>query len=481
MKQFFQRCLESWQVKGFATIIVITSILLVCTPVILHLFSFGEMLSNTYAAILGVALTAIISWALLNGQFMLQAKKDLERDKLSKVYEEKLRFYQHFLNRLLEMIKANKIEKDDALELQFAVATLVMHTKPDNITIISDALAKILNSFGAGDSTSHTQATRDSVLRESLQQIVQVFREELYVGDDSKDKKPDEVTMQNALAKIPISDSVNQENPHASGLNGRGAEKVIRMLAHHFESNGAEYGQFNLSAKPEDGWIKLESQDKIAIQHDLKIQFALDGDGSYYFQFHWLFDDDQQRRRTYMALRALYGGGFNKWCWWNRLNLSQQYLLTEPLITDAQADSLYQAILTLFKNTIMWVGQFSLTYNSYEALRARYTAPQWDIRLWQNRFIGIYFQSSGQYSPFAISLKTEHANQNKYSLTLEADDSNGIAALHGFVDASKPILGDICRKTAHEGTYLIGENLSEQKSMETLDLICKAISSTQLK
>lgn len=471
---------------GFASIIVITSILLACTPVLLHLFSFGEMLSNTYAAILGVALTAIISWALLNGQFMLQAEKDLERDKLSTVYEEKLRLYQRFLRRLYSIIQDNIVEREEALELQFELATLSIHTKPGNIAIISRALQDIQDSLGGSKSSAESWQACDSAendeykLMASLQQIVQVFREELYVGKgiSREQKARDCETLKQALTGFTITDSVNQEIPKDANTPDSAAEKVLRMLAARLAGDASISANFNLQDNPADGWLKLTPLHEYESRHDLRIQFALDGDGSYYFQAHWQFDNDQQRRRTYKTLRSLYGGGFNKWCWWNRLTADQQHLLRQPHIQDADARALCDSIFALFQAAIPWVKQFSLSYKVYTELCNQFPAPAWDVRLWQDRYIGLYFSGNpaNAENPITISISAAKAAEGKYSLALDNEGAGGCDPLMEFARQIQKCSGISQEKM--EGNVLIyKEEVSLEEIYQTLQGIRKAYES----
>lgn len=446
---------------GYIWIVIFTSLLMIFTPILLHLFSFAEMLSNTYAAILGVAMTAIISWALLNGQTSIQSKKALENEKRSKVYEEKIRFYQHFLKRLYEIIKDNKIEPEEALELKFAVASLALHTDSAKIKSISQQVKKIMESVGASGNIDETSKDQ---LMESLLKIVVKFNEELFEKEGGVEEL--DSNLREAIENFKsISDPVT-ENAEAAKTGGA---QVLQMVESYINKCDDYKECFEVSSNINDGWIVLRASSGIAKEHDLRVQFALDPDGNYYFQVHWVFDDDAQRRRTYMGMRSLFGGGFNKWCWWYRLNAADQKLLSSAAISPEQATSLTAEITRLFNAAIPWMHQYSLSYSWYERLRKHFIDSPWNVCFWMNHSIGLHCKAEGcRYPDIALSVKTHDIEQGQFSLTME--EQGGSCKAEQMQSLSAAYQGTI-EPTDVKTAWYVKKNVSYEEIEKTLDTL----------
>lgn len=447
---------------GYIWIVIFTSLLLIFTPILLHLFSFAEMLTNTYAAILGVAMTAIISWALLNGQTSIQSKKALENEKRSKVYEEKIRFYQHFLKRLYEIIKDNKIEPEEALELKFAVASLALHTDSAKIKSISQQVKNIMESVGARG--RNTDDVSKDQLMESLLKIVVKFNEELFEKEGGEEELgPDlRIAIENFKS---ISDPVIEPAEAAKS----GGAQVLHMVESYINKCDDYKEHFEVSSDANGGWLVLRASSGIAKEHDLRVQFALDPDGNYYFQVHWAFDDDAQRRRTYMGMRSLFGGGFNKWCWWYRLNAADQKLLSSAAISPEQATSLTAEVTHLFNVAIPWMQQYSLSYGWYERLRKHFANSPWNVYFWMNHSIGFHCKTeSCRYSDIALSVKTHDIEHGQFALTME--EQGGGSKAEQMQRLSESYKGTI-ELTDVKTVRLVKKNVSYEEIEKTLDIL----------
>ena len=77
-------------------------------PIFCQLFSIKDLWYESYAAIIGVVLTAIITFFLFKGQ----TSSEVQREKEAKVYEEKLQIYKEFLNCLCDIIQDGKITEE---------------------------------------------------------------------------------------------------------------------------------------------------------------------------------------------------------------------------------------------------------------------------------------------------------------------------------------------------------------------------------
>lgn len=94
--------------SGQNKIIIVAGVLVVVAcffAVYLRLFTSKELWYESFAAILGVIITAVITLLLLRGQ----SSNDVEKERSSKIFEEKLRIYQDYLATLCDVLKRPKI------------------------------------------------------------------------------------------------------------------------------------------------------------------------------------------------------------------------------------------------------------------------------------------------------------------------------------------------------------------------------------
>ena len=125
--------------------------------------------SQILSALAGAVVAAIITLFLLLGQTSSEEKK--ERN--TKVFEERLRIYQKFLHKLCDVVKDQKIEPEEEIELEFQVAYIAMHTSSDSINTISDQVREIVVNIKKGDTDANEMLTELFV-------IADTFHKELY-------------------------------------------------------------------------------------------------------------------------------------------------------------------------------------------------------------------------------------------------------------------------------------------------------------
>ena len=99
-----------------------------------------DISAQFFSAMAGALVAAIITLFLLQGQTAVEA----DRQKDSKVFEEKLLIYKEFLRKLCDVVKDQKITEEEEIELQFQVSYIAMHTKSDSIKSISEQVRKIV-------------------------------------------------------------------------------------------------------------------------------------------------------------------------------------------------------------------------------------------------------------------------------------------------------------------------------------------------
>ena len=157
--------------RGFASwliyIIAIGLTIVACAvAVILRLFSVNDLPFQTFAALIGVIITAIITGVLLKGQ------SDAERrqKEQSEIFKEKLATYNRFLDALRKYV--TEATGSNKKEVIFHAMALRMHTKSDTISVIDSNIIKLIENTRT-DSEVPT-------LVETLNAIALIFGEELY-------------------------------------------------------------------------------------------------------------------------------------------------------------------------------------------------------------------------------------------------------------------------------------------------------------
>lgn len=159
----------------FATTITAALIIVACIfAVYLRLFTEKELWYEMFAAILGVIITAIITMILLRGQ----SNNDVQREKTSKVFEEKLRIYQEFLQTLYDVLKDNSIlPYEEKMRLQFQTSYVAMHCDAKYIAKVSTSVRKLI------EYKCSNKLNEEDPLLSCLFDVVEAFRKDLY-GDD---------------------------------------------------------------------------------------------------------------------------------------------------------------------------------------------------------------------------------------------------------------------------------------------------------
>ncbi|MBO6117794.1 MAG: hypothetical protein J6P44_04530 [Bacteroidales bacterium] len=141
-------------------------------PIIFGIYDNMSLWPNFYGALMGVILTAVTTVVLLLGQ----TSSEEEKERNTKVFEEKINVYKEFLQIFCKIIEDGKIDKTNKIQLQFQLSYIAMHTKSEHIKQISSQVKTIV-----------LKITDDKIenYMPQLFTIVQSFREELY-GDKSK-------------------------------------------------------------------------------------------------------------------------------------------------------------------------------------------------------------------------------------------------------------------------------------------------------
>ena len=151
-------------------------LVMVCALIV---FSYQDFPARLMAAILGVVITATITVVLLDGQ----SKKEQTAKRNSKVFEEKLKIYKNFLDTLYGAVKDEELTDKEKIELQYQTSLVAMHCEPENILKLSEAVKKVITMMCKPD---RQRSFNNNVLLETLFDVVEALRKDLYAKDDIK-------------------------------------------------------------------------------------------------------------------------------------------------------------------------------------------------------------------------------------------------------------------------------------------------------
>lgn len=157
----------------------IALIVVACSfAVYLRLYTGKELWYEMFAAIIGVIITAIITMMLLVGQ----TDSDERREKKGKVFEEKLRIYQEYLETLYNVIKAGRNTNDEKLKLAFKTSSVAMHCAPERVENISKSVKRVFK-LAINENGNALETLSEAKWKELLNELFNVmdqFKADLY-------------------------------------------------------------------------------------------------------------------------------------------------------------------------------------------------------------------------------------------------------------------------------------------------------------
>ena len=165
---------------------VVLALVAFVIAVLFRIFSLSDIWAQMFGAFIGAMITVIITLLLLKSQ----TSSEEEKERNSKVFEEKLRIYQEFLKKLCEVVKDVNIEKSKEIELEFQVSYIAMHTSYESLAEISKQVREIITAIKEGDSE------RNKMLKQ-LFVIADTFYKELYNNVNVYDDEKRQETIQN--------------------------------------------------------------------------------------------------------------------------------------------------------------------------------------------------------------------------------------------------------------------------------------------
>lgn len=217
------------------------SVLLICAiAYICRLFTVTDVPYQFLSAILGAAITILITFILLRSQ----DKSELSRTAKSKIYEEKLRIYQEYLQTLCNAIEDRQLSDDEKIRLQFQTSYITMHTTDEHIESISKSVEEILKCVCLYQNKPYDVEK----LQKELFNVVKNFQEEIYEGKIPNDKCRNEAAkifsqafaaFESSTEKVNAESVISIESLQESAANSGNAKVEIWDNAHkEWEAKG---------------------------------------------------------------------------------------------------------------------------------------------------------------------------------------------------------------------------------------------------
>lgn len=145
-------------------IFIITAILIALTcfiAVYLGLFTQKDLWYETFAAILGVIITAIITVLLLKGQ----TENEEKLEKSVKIFEHKQEVYHAFIDKIYEIVKDGEITindtTDELKELIFQLGYMQMHASSETMDKVLEHLSALIQQMNDFYSLPETEKQKE--------------------------------------------------------------------------------------------------------------------------------------------------------------------------------------------------------------------------------------------------------------------------------------------------------------------------------
>lgn len=331
--------------------------------VYLRLYTGKELWYEMFAAIIGVVITAIITMMLLVGQ----TDSDEKREKKGKVFEEKLRMYQEYLDTLYEVLKDGRITNDEKLRLAFKTSSVAMHCDPERVKKISNSVKEIFNATinENGNALETLNGKNWKELLKELFNVMDEFKADLYQDFKGKDIPDWEETLDNFTnAFSQGNDESNAPQIMPVDTNDSAETAGTRPTSEDWEAKKAEWTGKGWSvddylADRNGFMLKLTGSDA-GNNNPAYIDVGW-YDGHYYIQASY-------QRDTYFskALKWEYGGRRSRGTWWKHFEREYYNIPEGKLYATFQNDEglrkyLYTEVERLMDiverehNTIQWL------------------------------------------------------------------------------------------------------------------------------
>ena len=247
------------------------------------------------SAVIGVAITIIITEALLSNQSDTEGQKD----KNLKVYEEKLKIYKEFLYKLNEIVKGGQISDDDVKELIFQTSYIAMHTSSERVAKIVSQL-KITNDI-------IKNSGKNGQLAGNILEIVLVLKKELYSEKNRDDKNNDEFSVKifddfdtfitdtekptsemEQISEITVNDKIELQTYFWTELT-----KQLKSINPKYSSDWTvekikeDVGKYYSKARNRHRYFGIEFDVYQSVKPGRSVNFRIEMENEYYYGFVW--------------------------------------------------------------------------------------------------------------------------------------------------------------------------------------------------
>ena len=225
-----------------------------------------------------------------------------------------MRIYQDFLKCLYEVIKDEKVTKEEAKRLQFQTAFITMHTNSARIRAIAQQVKNIVSDLNEDNNPR---------LMQCLFAIVEEFKKELYEKELSDEDRMNIGEACNSFSTI--MDAVEVNNTDAVSDDDQQVNRdqnlneFVEALRTRLEPHMSNW-TFD-SIQPDNG-ININLGLK-GHEEEVRVILSHEDSGEHYFQVHIENDDPHE---LYKQMKWEFGGRQNKWCWWKYLNANWRLL-----------------------------------------------------------------------------------------------------------------------------------------------------------
>ena len=301
-----QRKHGSWTVYGIA---IALTIIACAVAIVLRLFSVNDLPFQTFAALIGVIITAIITGVLLKGQ------SDLERiqKEQSEIFKEKLSTYNNFLTALCAYV-TDSTEKNKK-SLIFYTMAIRMHAKPETVKQFTEKVTEILRSTGSGDSSEVSDLVK------TLSEISQLFHNELYDEKDSADLANTLESFVTAISGSQVEPTEEQKEKETEEERIEDEEAVSNSKIQAWDAKIKELASM--------GWTLKNSNDSFTITSDATpVQISVYRKKGKYVVEATKGDDNEFSQ----LLKDNYGGARRYGTWWRELPISNYGVKQDTLL-----------------------------------------------------------------------------------------------------------------------------------------------------
>ena len=320
-----QRKHGSWTVYGIA---IALTIIAFAVTVVLRLFSVNDLPFQTFAALIGVIITAIITGVLLKGQ------SDSERiqKEQSEIFKEKLSTYNNFLTALCAYV-TDSTEKNKKALIFYTMA-IRMHAKPETVKQFTEKVTEIIRSTGSGDSSEVSDLVK------TLSEISQLFHNELYDEKDSADLANTLESFVTAISGSQVEPTEEQKEKETEEERKEDEEAVSNSKIQAWDAKIKELASM--------GWTLKNSTDSFTITSDATpVQISVYRKKGKYVVEATKGDDSEFSQ----LLKDNYGGARRYGTWWRELPISNYGVKQDTLLMQLPINDRARA------SVIKWIDQ----------------------------------------------------------------------------------------------------------------------------